>query len=79
VRWDRPRAPWRLPSAPRRHSLILQKDGWILREEFLEPLGIAQYRLAKEIGVPQARIGEIVAGRYRNNSSWPFSRSRNRW
>jgi addiction module HigA family antidote len=50
-----------LPSAPRRHSLILQKDGWIPREEFLEPLGITQYRLAKEIGVPQARIGEIVA------------------
>jgi addiction module HigA family antidote len=37
--------------------------GEILREEFLVPLGITQYRLAKEIGVPQARIGEIVAGR----------------
>ena len=37
--------------------------GEILREEFLEPLGITQYRLAKEIGVPQARIGEVVAGR----------------
>jgi len=37
--------------------------GEILREEFLEPLGITQYRLAKEIGVPQARIGEIVAGK----------------
>jgi addiction module HigA family antidote len=29
---------------------------------FLEPMGITQYRLAKEIGVPQRRIGEIVAG-----------------
>ncbi len=32
-------------------------------EEFLKPMGITQYRLSKEIGVPQRRIGEIVAGR----------------
>ena len=37
--------------------------GEILLEEFLIPMGITQYRLAKEIGVPQARIGEIVAGK----------------
>lgn len=37
--------------------------GEILQEEFLEPLGIGQYRLAKAIDVPQTRIGEIVAGR----------------
>ncbi len=37
--------------------------GEILREEFLSPLGISNYRLAKEIGVPAQRIGEIVAGR----------------
>ncbi len=37
--------------------------GEILLEEFLKPMGITQYRLAKEIGVPQRRIGEIVAGR----------------
>jgi addiction module HigA family antidote len=36
--------------------------GEILLEEFLKPMGITQYRLAKEIGVPQRRIGEIVAG-----------------
>ena len=36
--------------------------GEILRDEFLDPLGITMYRLAKEIGVPQRRIGEIVAG-----------------
>ena len=36
--------------------------GEILLEEFLKPLGITQYRLAKEIGVPQRRIGQIVAG-----------------
>ncbi len=37
--------------------------GEILLEEFLKPLGITQYRLAKEINVPQRRIGEIVAGK----------------
>lgn len=37
--------------------------GELLREEFLAPMGITQYRLAKEIGVPAQRIGEIVAGR----------------
>jgi len=36
--------------------------GEILLEEFLKPMAITQYRLAKEIGVPQRRIGEIVAG-----------------
>ena len=36
--------------------------GEILLEEFLRPMGFTQYRLAKEIGVPQRRIGEIVAG-----------------
>jgi addiction module HigA family antidote len=32
-------------------------------EEFLKPLGITQSRLAREIGVPAHRIGEIVAGK----------------
>lgn len=36
--------------------------GEILMEEFLKPMGVTQYRLAKEIGVPQRRIGEIVVG-----------------
>lgn len=36
--------------------------GEILLEEFLIPMGISQYRLAKEISVPQRRIGEIVHG-----------------
>jgi addiction module HigA family antidote len=34
-----------------------------LVSDFLDPLNISQYRLAKEIGVPAQRIGEIVAGR----------------
>ena len=37
--------------------------GELLAKEFLEPMGISQYRLAKEIGVPAQRIGAIVAGR----------------
>jgi antitoxin HigA-1 len=37
--------------------------GEILLEEFMQPLGITQYRLAKETDVPARRINEIVLGR----------------
>lgn len=37
--------------------------GEILIEEFLRPLGISQYRLAKDIHVPLRRVNEIVLGR----------------
>lgn len=37
--------------------------GEMLSEEFLRPLGMSNYRLAKKIGVPAQRIGEILAGR----------------
>ncbi|UCH49376.1 MAG: HigA family addiction module antidote protein [Betaproteobacteria bacterium] len=46
-----------------KRKVPLATPGEILLEEFLKPLGITQYRLAKEIGVPQRRIGEIVAGK----------------
>src|ERR671925_573557 len=36
--------------------------GEVLLEEFLAPLEISQYRLAKDIGVPPRRINEIVHG-----------------
>jgi len=36
--------------------------GEILQEEFLVPLGISQYRLAKDTSVPPRRINEIVRG-----------------
>jgi addiction module HigA family antidote len=36
--------------------------GEILQEEFLRPLGISQYRLAKDVSVPARRINEIVRG-----------------
>lgn len=35
----------------------------MLAEEFLKPLGMSNYRLAKEIGVPAQRIGVILAGK----------------
>jgi addiction module HigA family antidote len=37
--------------------------GEILQEEFLEPMGISQYKLAKDISVPPRRINEIVHGK----------------
>ncbi|MGZ9165021.1 MAG: HigA family addiction module antitoxin [Anaerolineales bacterium] len=37
--------------------------GEVLLEEFLEPMGISQYRLAKDINVPPRRINEIVLGK----------------
>ena len=37
--------------------------GEILAEEFLEPMALSQYRLAKDIGVPAHRINEIVLGK----------------
>lgn len=39
--------------------------GEVLREEFLEPLGISAYRLAKDTFLPQTRISEIVKGNRR--------------
>jgi len=37
--------------------------GEVLQEEFLTPMGISQYRLAKDISVPARRINEIVQGK----------------
>lgn len=42
---------------------VISTPGEILLEEFLEPLGITQYRLAKAIGKPQSAISDIVNGR----------------
>ena len=41
--------------------------GELLKEEFLEPMGISQYRLAKKIGVPAQRIGQIIGGKAFDN------------
>ena len=37
--------------------------GELLWEEFMVPMGLSRYRLAKEIGVPAPRIGDIVSGK----------------
>ena len=36
--------------------------GEILKEEFLEPMGISAYRLAKSVNIPQSRISGIING-----------------
>lgn len=45
-----------------RRKLAPIHPGEVLNEEFLSPLGISQYRLAKETSVPPRRINEIVHG-----------------
>jgi addiction module HigA family antidote len=37
--------------------------GELLWEDFMVPMGLSRYRLAKEIGVPAPRIGDIVSGK----------------
>jgi len=45
-----------------RHAHPPVHPGEILEQEFLEPLGLTEYRLAKDISVPPRRINEIVHG-----------------
>ena len=47
---------------PRAKPIPPIHPGAILREEFLGPLGISAYRLAKDTGVPQTRIAAILSG-----------------
>ncbi len=44
-------------------TLTPVSPGEMLEEEFLKPLGLTKYRLAKYINVPAQRIGDIVAGK----------------
>ncbi|MGH8020609.1 MAG: HigA family addiction module antitoxin, partial [Opitutaceae bacterium] len=44
-------------------KLTFPHPGRLLHDEFLQPIGVTAYRLAKDIGVPATRIGEILAGR----------------
>ena len=46
-----------------RRKLAPIHPGEILLEEFITPLGITQYRLAKDVSVPPRRINEIVLGK----------------
>ena len=50
--------------------------GEILQEEFLTPLGISAYRLAKEIYVPVSRVQEILQGRRRISADTSLRLSR---
>ena len=43
-------------------TISLPTPGEILTAEFLEPMGLTQYRLAQAIHVPQTRIGAIIKG-----------------
>ena len=45
-----------------KRQIPLSHPGEILNDEFLAPMEISQYRLAKDIGVPPRRINEIVKG-----------------
>ena len=47
----------------RKKTLTPIHPGEVLQLDFLEPLGISQYRLAKDISVPPRRINEIVHGK----------------
>ena len=46
-----------------RRDLPPVHPGEILLEDFLKPLEVTRYRLAKSVGVPQRRIDEICAGK----------------
>ncbi|CAM5795204.1 MAG: HigA family addiction module antidote protein [Burkholderiales bacterium] len=43
-------------------SIQWPHPGEVLMEDFLKPMGISQYRIAKDIGVPARRVNEIVKG-----------------
>ncbi|HJJ00201.1 MAG TPA: HigA family addiction module antitoxin [Coriobacteriaceae bacterium] len=45
------------------YAIVPVSPGELLEEEFLKPMGISKYRLAKDIHVPAGRIGQIVAGK----------------
>lgn len=47
------------------NNLANVHPGEVLLEEFLIPMGISSYRLSKETGIPQTRIGEITKRRRR--------------
>lgn len=44
-------------------SLLCIHPGEVLYHDFMEPHGLSQYRVAKDIGVPPIRINEIVKGK----------------
>lgn len=62
------RTAWRSRIITLREMMTMSKmpnihPGEILSEEFLKPMGLTAYRLSKETGIPQTRIGEIIRGK----------------
>ena len=51
------------PGSPRAARFSPVHPGEVLLEEFLKPLGLSQYRVAKDTSVPPRRINEIVHGK----------------
>lgn len=46
-----------------KREIAIPHPGIVLREEFLEPMGLSVYALAKAIGLPRSRINELCHGR----------------
>ena len=44
-------------------KLKIETPGQILKTEWLEPLGLSQYRLARELGISEQRVSELINGR----------------
>jgi len=60
------RSKWQSPTITEGRKMAQMPPihpGEVLLEEFLKPMGISQYRLAKDINVPPRRINEIVHGK----------------
>jgi len=62
------RTAWRSRIITLKEMMTMSKmpnihPGEILSEEFLKPMGLTAYRLSKETGIPQTRIGEIIKGK----------------
>ncbi len=57
--------PWRRGGEPARAGAPSPRciPARVIRHDYLEPLGMSQYALAKALGITQARLGEIVRGR----------------
>lgn len=53
---------WTIIDIMKSKALANITPGEILEEDFLKPMNLSQYRLAKDIGVPARRINEIVKG-----------------
>jgi addiction module HigA family antidote len=51
------------PSASQEERLPPVHPGEVLLEDFMKPLGLSQYRLAQDLGVPALRISQIVHGK----------------